>query len=139
MALVLGFSATTFARDQYAHDGSILPKAAQATIAKNFNATVSLVKVDRSFGNIDDYEVILTDGTEISFDRKGNWENVETAKTSAVPEAFIPSSVKEYLAGKHPGLRVISIDKDRSGYEVELSNGLDIKFNKSGKFMRYDN
>jgi len=30
------------------------------------------------------------------------------------------------------------IKKKRTGYEVELSNGLDLEFNSKGKFLRMD-
>ena len=68
LVAVIGVSAAAVARDTYAHDASVLPKAAQTTLSQNFKARVSVVKIDKDFGRISDYEVILTDGTEITFD-----------------------------------------------------------------------
>ena len=138
LGLVLGVTAAASAKDTYAHDDSVLPEAARTTIANNFKSKVSVVKIDKDFGRISEYEVILTDGTEISFDRNGNWENVETNNSKAVPAGFIPKAVSEYVAKNQPGTRIVGIEKERSGYDVELSNGVDIKFNKDGKFIKYD-
>ena len=84
------------------------------------------------------YEVILNDGTEISFDRDGNWENVEVNNTKSVPSTIVPKAIRAYVAKTHPGQRIVGIDKERKGYEIELSNGIDMKFDKAGQFLRYD-
>jgi len=36
------------------------------------------------------------------------------------------------------GATIVKIDKEHYGYEVELSNGLDLKFNCNGSFMMID-
>lgn len=131
-------TATVFARDSYARDASVLPKAAQTAIADNFRAKVSLVKIDKDFGRVSEYEVILTDGTEITFDHNGNWDNVEVGANGSVPAAFIPEGVAKYVKTAQPKQKIIGIEKERGGYDVELSNGVDMKFNKQGQFVRYD-
>ena len=140
LTLIAVFSITAIAsaRDIYSHDASVLPKAAQSTINKNFKAKVSVVKIDKDFGRISEYEAILTDGTEISFDRHGNWDNIETSASSSVPEALIPAAISTYVKKNYAGQKIVGIDKERNGYEVELTNGLDLKFNKQGEFLRYD-
>jgi hypothetical protein len=137
-AMILGIAGFACARDSYAHDASALPKAVQTTIANNFKSKVSLVKIDKDWGRISEYEVILTDGTEISFDKDGNWDNVEVNNTKSVPAAFVPKSIRAYVAKQQPGQRIVGIDRDRKGYDVELSNGIDLKFDKAGNFLRYD-
>lgn len=138
LAAVIALATSASARDEYAHDAKVLPKAAQTTIANNFKSKVSVVKIDKDFGRISEYEVILTDGTEISFDRDGNWENVETSNTASVPNAFVPQGVRDYVKKNHNGAKIVGIDKERSGYDVELSNGIEMKFSKTGQFFRYD-
>lgn len=135
---VAGISVAACARDTYARDASALPKAAQTVLAKNFKAGVSLVKLDKDFGRVSEYEVILTDGTEITFDRNGNWENIEVKASSSVPNAFIPAGIASYVRKHMSGARIVGIEKDRNGYDVELSNGVEMKFNKSGQFVRFD-
>ena len=82
--------------------------------------------------------MILTDGSEITFDSKGNWENVETPNNKSVPSFFIPKAVADFVKTNQSGAKVVGIEKERHGYDVELSNGIDMKFDKNGKFIRYD-
>lgn len=136
--MLIAFGAASCQADTYAHDDSVLPVAAKSVIKKNFKAGVSLVKIDKDFGMVSEYEVILTDGSEITFDSKGNWKDVETAANKAVPAGFIPKGVSDFVAKNHKGVKIVGIEKDRNGYEVQLANGIDIKFNKDGAFKKYD-
>lgn len=135
---VLGVSTAAMAKDTYARDASVLPKAAQTVLANNFKAKVNIVKIDKDLGHVKDYEVILTDGTEITFDNDGNWKDVEIGTNGSIPKAFIPQAISDYVKANQPGQKIVGIEKERSGYEVELSNGVDMKFDKAGKFVRYD-
>lgn len=135
---VLGLATVATAKDTYAHDASVLPKAAQTTLANNFKSKVSVIKIEKDFGRVSEYEVIMTDGTEISFDRNGNWDNVEIGMNGTIPSAFIPKAIASYVKANQPGQKIVGIDKERSGYDVELSNGVEMKFNKQGQFIRYD-
>lgn len=139
LAIILGISSGVYAKDTYAHDASVLPKAAQTTLAQNLKAKVSVVKIDKDFGRISEYEVILDDGTEITFDKNGNWENVEVNVSKSVPSGFIPKAIADYVKKNQKGARIVGIEKERNGYEIELSNGVDMKFDKNGGFLRYDN
>lgn len=134
----MGLSSVAFAGDKYAHDASVLPKAAQTVLAKNFKSKVSVVKIDKDFGRISEYEVVMTDGTEITFDRDGNWKDVEVNVSKSVPDAFVPASVSKYVKTAQSGQRIVGIEKGRSGYEIELSNGVEMKFDKEGNFLKYD-
>lgn len=136
--MMVGALLPAMAKDTYSHDPKVLPEAARTLIDKHFVAKVSVVKIDKDFGRISEYEAVLTDGTEISFDRDGKWDNIETARTAAVPAAFVPKAIAGYVAKNHPGVSIVGIDKERHGYDIELSDGTDIKFNREGKFLRYD-
>lgn len=124
--------------DKYAHDASVLPEAAQAVLKKNCKAKVSVVKIDKEFGRVSEYEVVLTDGSEITFDSKGNWKDVEVSNNSKVPGGFLVKGISEYVSKNHSGTHIVGVERERGGYEVTLSNGVDFKFDKSGTFMRYD-
>lgn len=138
IALLAGITTTAAARDTYSRDVSVLPAAAQSVLKQNFKSQVSVIKIDKDFGRVSDYEVILADGTEITFDRSGNWENVEVGRKSSVPSAFVPKQISDFVKTQQKGQKIIGIEKDRSGYEVELSNGVDMKFDRNGKFLKYD-
>lgn len=136
--LTLGVGTSLYARDSYSRDASALPETARTTISDNFKAKVNIVKTDKELGRVNSYDVILTDGSEISFDRQGNWNEIEVGRYSRIPQAFIPDNVSKYVKSKHPGQKIVGIEKTRSGYEVELANNVEIIFDKQGTFMKYE-
>lgn len=130
------FSAS--ARDTYSHNVNILPPAAQTLLKNNFKAEVSHIKVDKDWGRIDEYDVVLTDGSEITFDRDGNWKDIEMRANGSVPSAFVPDAISSYIKKYQKNVTITGIEKEKSGYEVELSNGVNMKFNAKGEFQRYE-
>lgn len=138
LAVIFGVFSLS-ARDTYSHDVKILPAAAQTVLKNNFKAEVSHIKIDKDWGKISEYDVVLTDGSEISFDRHGNWKDVEVRSNSSVPKGFVPAAISNYVKQNQKNSNIIGIEKKKSGYEVELSNGVEMKFNAQGKFLKYDN
>ena len=113
-----------------AHDKNIpvtqLPAPAQTFIKTYFaDKTVAYAKQDGA-----KYEVKFNDGAEVEFTRRGEWDKVD-CKFAAVPEAIVPEMIKTYVATNHPGALVTKIDKERFGYEIEISNGLELKFDRN--------
>lgn len=83
------------------------------------------------------YSVHLEDGTEIEFNSKGEWDNVD-CQYQSVPEGLVPPQIAAFLAKRFPGQSVVKIDKERFGYELELSNDLELKFDKKGRLLEID-
>ena len=138
LAIMFVGALSASASDTLTRDASTLPTVARELISKNFKAGISLIKIDKTLGHIDEYDVVLTDGTEISFDNKGNFKEVETAEAKAVPNGLVPAGITTYIATSHKGQHIVSLERKRNGWEVELSNGIDIRFDKNGTFLRYD-
>lgn len=114
-----------------------LPAAAQAFVTQYFpDQTISYAKkeIDHLRTN---YEVRLDDGTEISFTSKGEWDKVER-HYQAVPAALIPANIAAAIQERFPNATVVKIDKERSGYDIELNNDLELKFNKNGRLVSID-
>lgn len=125
-------SATTFASDRVI-TANQLPAAAQTFINQTFpGASIMYAEIDDG-----KYEVHLNDGTEINFDRKGNWDKVD-CKLKAVPAHLIPATIASNVETQFSGTVITKIDKERYGYEIELSNGLDLKFNRQGMLSEID-
>lgn len=137
LAVLFGFM-TASARDKYSHDVDILPEAAKTVLSQNFKSDVSHIKIGKEFGKIRKYEVILTDGSEISFDKHGNWKDIEVGRLKSVPSGLIPSPISKFIKSNQEKAKVTGIEKKAYGYEVELSNGVDVRFSEKGKFLRYD-
>lgn len=138
LALILMGITGANARDTFSRDVNDLPQAARTVLKSNFKAGVSVIKIDKDFGMISEYDVTLSDGSEISFDSKGNWKDVEVASNKSVPKGFIPSAISNYIKKNQSSQRIVGIEKERNGYEVTLSNGIDMKFDKSGNFVKFD-
>ena len=138
LVVALGLVLPMEARDRYERTDECLPQAAKVTLSQNFKAKVALVKIEKTIGAIQEYEVILTDGTEVSFDAKGNWDSIETPLKKSVPIKLIPEAIVNYVKDNYKKVDIVSIDKENYGYEVELSNGIEMRFDRSGNFKRYD-
>ena len=114
-----------------------LPASAKTFVKKYFpQATIEYATKDTEFMGTT-YEVRLSDGTEVDFDKKGNWDNVD-CKTKAVPASLVPAAIAQYVKAHYPNTVIVKIDKERGGYEIELSNDLDLKFNSKGKLIGID-
>ena len=70
-----------------------LPAPAKTFVKKYFpQATIEYATKDTEFMGTT-YEVRLSDGTEVDFDKKGNWDNVD-CKTKAVPASLVPARIQ---------------------------------------------
>ncbi len=114
-----------------------LPTQAQTFVDAHFSrADVSFVLSEReSFGR--SYEVGFKSGAKIEFDGSGQWEQVDCLR-NPVPRAIVPGQILDYLDAHYAGTACVHIDRDRNGYEVELSNGLELKFNRSFQLIGHD-
>ena len=79
---------------------------------------------------------MLADGTKIEFSRKGNWEEVD-CRYSEVPAAVVPAPIANFVSENHPDARVLKIERDRRGYEVKLSNRVELSFNNSFELVDF--
>ena len=114
-----------------------LPANAKLFIQEHFpEASISYAVLDREFKG-KRYDVKLNNNMEIEFDKKGNWTKVN-CKGYPVPAALIPPMISEYVKANFPDTDVTKIDKERNRWEIKLSNGLDLKFNKSFKCIGMD-
>ncbi|MBD5222607.1 MAG: hypothetical protein HDS71_00915 [Bacteroidales bacterium] len=129
---------TASARDKYSHDVATLPVAARTILKNNFKADVAHIKIEKSLGSIKEYEVVLNDGSEITFDSKGNWKDVEVRGNASVPSGLVPDAITAFVKKNHKNCTITGLEKNRTNYEVELSNGVEMKFSTDGKFLRYD-
>ena len=84
------------------------------------------------------YEIFLADGTHIDFDTDDMWDKIECSLTNPVPTALIPPPVASTIQANYPDAMITKIDKERNGFEVDLANGLELKFNKQGAIVDMD-
>lgn len=129
----------TFAADVITKDINQLPLTARNFINKYFvKPQVLHIKIDSEMMESKKYEVLLSNGTEIDFDKKGEWMEVD-AKKGEVPAALVPHFVTEYLkANNFTSEYVKKIERNRKGVEAELNTGISFNFTKNGKFRKVD-
>ena len=114
-----------------------LPAKAQTLLNNHFNgqkvmlATIESGVVSRS------YDVVLQNGTKLEFDKKGNLTEIDR-KQGNVPAQLIPQAIKNYLKDNYAGQSVKKIEMNKNEYEVELTNGLDLTFNKHFQLIDID-
>ncbi len=114
-----------------------LPATAQTFIKEYFpGSDISYAKKDKELTKTT-YEVVLQDGTEIDFDSKGQWDKID-CKRATVPAKLIPDAIATYVQTNFPGQAIVKIDKELFGYEIELLNDLELKFDKNGRLVNID-
>ncbi len=112
-----------------------LPKPAKEFLQKHFNnTTIDVVKKDAEHGE-KGYEVKLKDGTEVEFWKDGSYREVDGGD-KPIPTAFIPQSVKDYVAKNHPNEKITHIDYGHKDLDVDLTNKIDLEFTKDGKILK---
>lgn len=115
-----------------------MPAPITAFIQQNFpNQAITFAQKDLEITGWQ-YDVVLADGTQIEFDTDQMWDKIQCPMTNPVPAVLIPAPIMSYLQGNFPGVMIQKIDKDSFGYEVELANGLELKFNQAGALMEMD-
>ena len=115
-----------------------LPEKAQTFLMKYFeNADVLYAKAERDMGVVTSYDVVLEGDVKIEFNRSGEWTSVDCER-GQVPNGVLPQGVLDYVTKRFAKAYVVEIERRMMGYDVKLSNDLDLEFDKNGKFLRVD-
>ena len=114
-----------------------LPAEAQKFLKENFSQNKIGSAVHDKDITDNDYTVILDNGLKIEFDSSGKWESIKS-KSGQVPANLIPAKIKSYVSQNYSSCGIEKIERKRYGYEVELTNDLDLKFDHNGKFLGLD-
>ena len=114
-----------------------LPQQITDFLQKQFpGATVAYVETDADHGGLE-YDVTLNDGTEVDFDPANQWEQVD-CKVKAVPAALVPGAIASYVKANYQGLPITKISRKPYGYEIEVNNGMELRFDPQGRFAGID-
>lgn len=114
-----------------------LPQTAQQFISANFpGQKVAIVTEDTDLLD-KSYEVTFATADKVEFDREGRWTEIR-CKNTAVPSAVVPAEIMQYVASNYPDAKIITIERDRHRYEVDLSNGWELKFDSNFNLIDID-
>lgn len=116
-----------------------LPATGATFLKEHFNNVVVLSVTKEKEGLAGtEYKVLLDNRTEVTFDKNGNWKEVDAADNIAIPITFILPAIVNYVNTNYPNADFNSIERENGNFDVELSNGLDLVFNNQGNFVRID-
>lgn len=120
-------------------------------MAQNDNNNPAIVKFVKQYfpkANIlmvnadwDEFEVRLSDGTQLEFTRKPEWKKIDCEHSTiypTVPNKLIPEPIANYVKTNFAEQDIIKIEKKRRGWDIELSNELEINFNKNFVVTKID-
>ena len=129
--------------DSYAQERKItaesLPEKAKDFLS-TYYAKIGIVSVKEevaSWFEKKEYEVKLTDGEEVEFDETGDWKKVD-GNRKPIPLSLIPDNIVQYVRRSFPRTDIIKLKRNKRRYEVAISNGLELSFDKKGKFIKID-
>ncbi|MDR1585612.1 MAG: PepSY-like domain-containing protein [Prevotellaceae bacterium] len=126
------------AKDFYTKDLSKLPAAAREFVNKHFaKEQISYILIDKENVAVTEYEAVLSGGVEIKFNKKGEWLEIDGNKNK-LPDSVVPEEILSHVKDFFPDTWIEKIEREYWGYDVELLNGLDLKFSKKGKLIKID-
>lgn len=136
--LLLSLTSLFACNDKITKDTNVLPELSRRFLSEHFaGIPVSHIQIEKDFLLVDSYDVILTDGTNVEFNRKGEWEEVRR-HGAAIPSAIVPSFIRKYVLQHYPSATIVAISRDRRDYEVDLDNRLELKFDLKGNLIEID-
>ena len=108
-------------------DISDMPQSAQTFITQYFpNDRIAEIRYDSdTFDKT--YEVKFSNGTTIDFNLKGDWTDIECTRAT-VPSEIIPVKIRSDIEQRYPKQVIRGIERSKKGYEIELSNGHEVKY-----------
>ncbi len=129
LAVLLALSTVACKKDNTVLTIRDLPVSAQSLLHRHFKGNeIKSIKKESSFG-IDTFEVQLTDGTELEFNSRTGWTEID-CKEQNLPTELLPAAILEYVNKNYPNAPVRKIERQKTGFEIELSNEVEIKFDK---------
>ncbi|WP_430613214.1 PepSY-like domain-containing protein [Flavobacterium sp. JP2137] len=139
---LLSFTGVSCSSDDNNTTETTIPTSDLPTPTKSFLDTyyldATIIRIKMNIRSVDEYyEVYLSNGTEIDFDQAGNWTEVD-GNHQAIPTGFIHPSIVSYVATNYPTTAIESIDKKAYGFDVDLLNNSELRFDLQGNFLGID-
>lgn len=109
-----------------------LPKTAQNFVNDYYcGEKIANVKYEKK----GEYKVTFANGQEVTFDKGGNWKELEAPYGYCVPDGVAPDFINKYLVNNYPTSGINEIEKEGKGYEVGLTSGQGLIFSSNGEFV----
>ncbi len=115
-----------------------LPKAAQEYLSTHFYGLNVIQVIKDQEGLRKSYDVYLAEGFELEFKKSGDVVSIKNNRNQPLPDSVVPAKILEYVNSNFSTDYVVSWELDDNFQEVELNTGMELKFSKSGDFIRID-
>lgn len=114
-----------------------LPDAAKEFIHKHFaGEQVSHVVLDNDILD-NEYTVVFTSGAKLEFNGDGSWKEID-CRYAEVPHSLVPEKIHNYLKSNYPNSKVRELKREHGGWEVKITGGLELTFNRDFKLVDID-
>ena len=96
--------------------------------------------VNYNFNRIEDYEVLFDNGTKLEFCKNGELKSIDCGRHDHIELYLLPEEIAQYIDKVFTGFYVLEYDIEFNWnkpyrYEVELTNGITLRFNKKYKLV----
>lgn len=113
-----------------------LPKEIKKYVKTHFpNNEIVQASVDKDLRS-QSYDVILKENIKLEFNSKNKIKEIDGI--SALPKSVIPNKISQYVKTNYPKIAITDWELNDANQEVKLENGISLKFNMAGKFLRFD-
>ncbi len=143
ITLMLGFTGISCSSDNDNSSESIIQTSELPTEPKIFIDTyfsdAEIIRIERDTNSIDGYyEVYFVGGIQIDFDESGVWTEVD-GNNQAIPTGFINPDIMIYVITNYPAVLIESIGKKPYGFDIDLVNNIELRFDTEGNFLETGN
>lgn len=116
----------------------LLPEAAKTLMQSYVDVQQVIVVTQDGRSAWADYDVLLSNQSQWSFDGKGNLESVRMM--TGVPENLVPAAIRATVTKMYPEAIIVkySVDKDDREQDVELNNRIELTFDLNGALKEVD-
>ncbi|MGL4293227.1 MAG: PepSY-like domain-containing protein [Bacteroidales bacterium] len=133
--LCMAFALSSCEKEDVLISADKLPDTAKSFIRTHFeNKTLLVVSYDKDFRE-KEYKASFDDGTTISFDKNGHWDEIHDP--SGISEKIVPAGISSFVESKHADALIIGLDKNKKSIETDLNNGIELRFDLNHNFIGY--
>ena len=132
---LLLIASSFFATAQQKSKSTKLPLEANTFLEANFKGIQIQEVKKETEGTTFKYEVKLANGTEVEFNNRGRWREVES-KTTSLPTTMLQPSIGQYIQKNYPGAKITEIKKGTRFNFVEINDKETLQFDSEGNFLR---
>lgn len=115
---------------------SELPSDARTYIALHFPDLEITQVIKERDDLVTSYEVYLSGGFKLDFNSSGEIRGIEG--TGKLPDSVVPEAILAYVNTHYPDYFIRDWEWDDREQEVKLSNQVELRFDRSGNFLRID-